>query len=124
MNVQINLLSVLCQRGDKDKYSNTVDPIIGAAKQIREEVATMEVDILVSETMTEILKKSKPQMENAVKEVQLSVLMASSKSTVSYSDRVIVCITACMHSVLMHACMVVPIFCVTVQALWLLTVLG
>ena len=79
LHVQINLLSVVCQSGEKEKYGGIVDTIIGAAKQIREEVAVMEVDILVTETMNEVLMRTKPQMDSAMKEVQLSALMASSK---------------------------------------------
>lgn len=94
--VQINLLNVLCQKGEKDKYSGTVDAIIGAAKQIREEVATMEVDILVSETMAQVLKKTKPQMDSAVKEVQLSALMASSELCVSVCLHVCLCVWMCV----------------------------
>ncbi len=78
--IQINLLSLVCQKGDKDKYSSTVDAIIVAAKQIREELSAMEVDILVSETMAELLERTRQQMNSAVREVQLSALMASSKS--------------------------------------------
>ena len=36
--LQINVLSVVCREGTKDKYVPTVDLIIGAARQIREEV--------------------------------------------------------------------------------------
>ena len=39
----------------------------------------MEVDIHVVETMSDLLEKTKPQMEGAIREVQLSTLMASSK---------------------------------------------
>ncbi|XP_064382815.1 uncharacterized protein LOC135331544 [Halichondria panicea] len=75
---KINLLSSVCQKGDKDKYSSTVDAIIVAAKQIREELSAMEVDILVSETMAQLLERTRQQMNSAVREVQLSALMASS----------------------------------------------
>ena len=60
-----------------------MDSIIGAAKQIREEVTAMQVDIHVGETMTDLLEKTKPQMEGAIREVQLSTLMASSKQLYS-----------------------------------------
>ena len=73
------MLSLACQNGEKDKYSSTVDAIVSAAKQIREEVAAMEVDILVGNTMADLLEKTKPQMDSALREVQLSVLLASSK---------------------------------------------
>ena len=85
--LQINLLSSVCQKGDKDKYSSTVDAIIVAAKQIREELSAMEVDILVSETMAQLLERTRQQMNSAVREVQLSALMASSKS---YRHRTII----------------------------------
>ncbi len=39
----------------------------------------MEVDLLVGQNMTESLDRSKALMESAVREVQLSTLMASSK---------------------------------------------
>ncbi len=55
----------------------TVQLILSASRQIREEVASMEVDIVISENMVELLDKSKPQMESAVKELQLSVILTS-----------------------------------------------
>lgn len=52
--------------------------ILGAARQIREEVSAMEVDILVSENMTELLERTRPQMESVFHEVHMATLAASS----------------------------------------------
>lgn len=67
-----------CQRRSKDKYVSSVELILGAARQIREEVSAMEVDILVSENMTELLERTRPQMEGVVHEVHMATLAASS----------------------------------------------
>lgn len=67
-----------CQKRAKEKYASSVDLILGAARQIREEVSAMEVDILVSENMTELLERTRPQMESTVHEVHMATLTASS----------------------------------------------
>ena len=54
---------------------------MGAARQIREEVSSMEVDILVSENMTELLERTTPQMEGITHEVHVATLAASSMPT-------------------------------------------
>ena len=77
--LQINVFALDCQRRSKDKYVSTVELILGAASQIREEVSAMEVDILVSENMTELLERTRPQMETVVHEVHMATLAASSQ---------------------------------------------
>ena len=52
--------------------------ILGAASQIREEVSSMEVDILVSENMIELLERTRPQMDSITHEVHMATLAASS----------------------------------------------
>ena len=76
--LQVNILALDCQRRSKDKYVSTVELILGASRQIREEVSAMEVDILVSENMTELLERTRPQMEGVVHEVHMATLAASS----------------------------------------------
>ena len=44
------------------------------------QVSAMEMDLLVGENMTDALEKSQPQVESAIREIELSTLMASSKS--------------------------------------------
>ena len=44
------------------------------------QVSAMEMDLLVGENMTDSLEKSQPQVESAIREIELSTLMASSKS--------------------------------------------
>ena len=78
---QINVLALACQKKAKDKYAGAVELILGAARQIREEVSSMEVDILVSENMTELLERTRPQMESIAHEVHMATLAASSMFT-------------------------------------------
>ena len=52
---------------------------MGAARQIREEVSSMEVDILVSENMTELLERTRPQMDSITHEVHMAILAATSR---------------------------------------------
>ena len=80
---QINVLSLACQKKAKDKYSGTVELILGAARQIREEVSSMEVDILVSENMIELLERTRPHMDSVTHEVHMATLAASSMLTLS-----------------------------------------
>lgn len=72
-----------CQKKAKDKYAGIVEFILGAARQIREEVSSMEVDILVSENMTELLERTRPQMDSITHEVHMATLAASSMLTLS-----------------------------------------
>ena len=78
---QINILTIDCQKKAKEKYTNAVELILGAASQIREEVSAMEVDILVSENMTELLERTRPEMESVVHEVHMATISASSLFT-------------------------------------------
>ena len=75
----MNSLSVLCHNETKDKYIGTIELILSASRQIREEVASIEVDILTENSMAELLEKSRPQMENGVRELQLAAIKASGK---------------------------------------------
>lgn len=74
---------MVCQKKAKDKYAGTVEFILGAARQIREEVSSMEVDILVSENMTELLERTRPQMDSITHEIHMATLAASSMLTLS-----------------------------------------
>lgn len=67
-----------CQKKSKEKYTSGVELILGAAAQIREEVSAMEVDILVSENMTEVLERTRPQMERIAHDVHMATVAASS----------------------------------------------
>jgi hypothetical protein len=67
-----------CQKKAKDKYAGTVELILGAARQIREEVSSMEVDILVSENMTELLERTRPHMDSISHEIHMATLAATS----------------------------------------------
>lgn len=75
------MLSVLCRDKTKEKYLDTVEHIISASKQVREEVSSMEVDILIGQNMAEFLEKSRPQLERSIKELQLAVSMASGETS-------------------------------------------
>ena len=55
----------------------SVDLLLSASRQLREEVATMEVDILVGQNMAGMLEKNRPQVEKAAKELHLAGIMAS-----------------------------------------------
>ncbi len=55
----------------------SVELLISASKQIREEVAIMEVDILVGQNMAGLLERNRTQMEKATKELHLVAIMAS-----------------------------------------------
>ena len=68
---------------------SAVELILGAARQIREEVSAMEVDILVSESMTELLERTRPQMDSIVHDVHMATLAASSELA-NHIDRVII----------------------------------
>ena len=81
----MNSLSMVCRDGTKDKYSGIVELILGAARQIVDEVSAMEVDLQIGEKLTESLDKSKVRMENAIREVQLVTIMASSMFIASIS---------------------------------------
>lgn len=75
----MNSLSLACRDGAKDKYSGIVEIIIGAARQIRDEVSAMEVDLQIGDNLSKSLEKTRVLMESSVKEVQLVTVMASSK---------------------------------------------
>lgn len=59
--------------------------ILNASRLIREEVASMEVDILVGESMAELLDRSKVQVESNMKELQLAATMASGECHVTFN---------------------------------------
>lgn len=58
----------------------SVELLLSAARQLRGEVATMEVDILVGQNMAGILEKNRSQVEKATKELHLAAIMASGES--------------------------------------------
>lgn len=74
---QVHQLSVLCCNKSKEKYVGSVELLLSAARQLRGEVATMEVDILVGQNMAGILEKNRSQVEKATKELHLAAIMAS-----------------------------------------------
>ncbi len=55
--------------------------IANTCREMREEVASMELDILVGDTMADILEKTKVQMDANLKELQIAAVMASLSST-------------------------------------------
>lgn len=55
----------------------TVQLLLSASRQIREEVSSMEVDVLVGENMADLLEKSRTQMETSARELQMSAALAS-----------------------------------------------
>lgn len=57
----------------------SVDLLLSASRQIREEVTTMDVDILVGQNVASMVEKSRPQVEKAAKELHLAAVMASGK---------------------------------------------
>lgn len=75
--VQVQLLSMLCRDKCKEKYVGSVELLLSASKQIREEVAAMEVDILVGQNVAGLLEKSRPQMEKVTKELLQAAIIAS-----------------------------------------------
>ena len=70
----------MCQGKSKEKYVGSVEMLISASRQIREEVATMDVDILVGQNMADLLEKNRLQMEKAAKELHLAAMVASSEA--------------------------------------------
>lgn len=79
MIVQINVLTMDCQKRLKDKYASAVELILSSARQIREEVSAMEVDILVSENMIELLERTRLQVESAIHDVHMATVATSSQ---------------------------------------------
>lgn len=75
----MHLLCALCRDKSKEKYVGSVDLLLSASRQIREEVTTMEVDILVGQNVATMVEKSRPQMEKATKELHLAATMASGR---------------------------------------------
>jgi len=78
---KVNLLSVVCRNGSKEKYVGLCQQIANTCREMREEVVSMEIDILVGESMAEFLDKTKVQMESNLKELQAAAIMASLSST-------------------------------------------
>lgn len=81
----------------------SVDLLLSACRQIREEVATMDVDILVGQNVAGLVEKSRPQMEKATKELHLAATMASGKGailcSVAYCCRVLCSVAWVLHTV-------------------------
>ena len=74
---QVHLLSVFGGDKSREKYVGTVDVLVSACRQIREEVSSMEEDILLGQNMADFLEKSRPHTEKAIKELQMAATMAS-----------------------------------------------
>lgn len=70
-------MSVLCRDKTKERYMETVEVFLDVSRQIREEVVSMEVDILIGRNMAELLDKSRPQMEKGMKELHMAASVAS-----------------------------------------------
>jgi hypothetical protein len=68
---------MLCRDQSREKYIGSVEQLLSASRQIREEVAAMEVDILVGQNISSLLEKNRPQLEKATKELQQAAIMAS-----------------------------------------------
>ena len=77
---QVHLLSMLCQEQSKERYSRTVEQLVSAARQIRDEVASMEVDILVGQSMAQLLEKNRSELESSIKNLQLEASIAAGES--------------------------------------------
>ena len=75
----------MCCDGAKEKYMGTVQILISASRQIREGVASMEEgeeEVVIGESMLKLLDRSKVQVENSMKELLLSAMMASGEGHV------------------------------------------
>ena len=78
---QVNLLSVVCRNGSKEKYVGLCQQIANTCREMREEVVSMEIEILVGDSIAEFLDRSKAQMEGNLKELQAAAVVASLGST-------------------------------------------
>lgn len=84
---QVHLLSMLCQEQCKERYTRTVEQLVSAARQIQDEVVSMEVDILVGQSMAQLLEKSRPELDGSIKDLQLEATIAAGEDDYYYYNK-------------------------------------
>lgn len=97
----------------------SVELLLSASRQIREEVAAMEVDILVGQNMAGLMEKNKPLVEKATKELYQAAIMASGGVPIMYMQTILPKLFVawcCICCIVLHDIAIVEAFCLLLQS--------